>query len=104
MTTPISRKSMHSSNLIDASYCTNFGSDNTPRKISGTVKKLAKKYQNSTVAIFRKADLQLIAVCKPDSAGNYSVNGLNKDVMCFIVAFDGAKKYNAVIQDMVTPK
>ncbi|MEB3753826.1 hypothetical protein I2F62_05630 [Acinetobacter sp. MD2(2019)] len=95
---------MRSSNLMDVSYTYNFGPDNTPRKIAGTVKKLGSNYQNATVAVFRKSDLQLVALRKPDSNGNYSINGLNKDVVCFVVAFDSAKKYNAVIQDMVVPK
>ena len=104
MTKPVSYKVMPSSNRFDVSYCTSFGSDNTPRKISGTVKKLKQVYKNALVVIFRKSDFKLLAIRKPDDNGKYIVNGLNKDVVCFVTAFDSTKKYNAVIQDEVTPK
>lgn len=104
MTKPIIRKALRSSNLLDASYCTYFGSDNTPRKISGITQEKSATYSNSMIVIFRKSDFQPIAFRKPDSNGNYGVNGLNKDVACFICGFDGSGKYNAVIQDKVVPK
>lgn len=104
MTKPVSRKAMQSSNFLDSSYCTNFGSDNTPRKISGSVQKKSATYIDATVVIFRKSDFKLLAICNPDDNGKYIVNGLNKDVVCFVTAFDSTKKYNAVIQDEVVPK
>jgi hypothetical protein len=101
---PVSRTTMHSSNLLKTNYNVEFGSDNTPRKISGSVQKKSATYIDATVVIFRKSDFQLIAVRKPDSDGNYTMNGLNKDVVCFIYGFDLNKQYNAVIQDNVVPK
>lgn len=104
MTKPISRNVLKSSNLLDVSYCSYFGSDNTPRKISGPTQEKSAPYSNAMIVIFRKSDFQPIAFSKPDGNGNYAVNGLNKDVACFICGFDGSGKYNAVIQDKVVPK
>ena len=104
MTRPTSRMVMPSSSLSDPSYSTNFGSDNTPRSILGSVEKLGEKYANAKVCIFRKTDMQLLAVRKHDTSGNYIISGLNKDIITFIVAFDDNQQYNAVIQDNVIPK
>lgn len=72
-------------------------------KISGSVKKLGQQYQNAVVVLYNKANLQPIAVRKPDTSGNYQFLGLNKDLKTFIVAFDEKQQYNAVIQDNVVP-
>ena len=73
-------------------------------KVTGSVKKLGQQYQNATVVLFNKANLQPIAVRKPDQNGNYQFLGLNTDLKTFIVAFDKKQQYNAVIQDNVVPK
>lgn len=73
-------------------------------KIQGSVKKLGQNYQNATVVLYNKANLQPIAARKPDQNGNYQFLGLNTDLKTFIVAFDASKQYNAVIQDNVVPK
>lgn len=104
MTKPCSRKALHSSNFSDVSYCSYFGVDNTPRKISGPTQEKSAPYTNALIVIFKKSSFQPIAFCKSDSNGNYTVNSLNKDVACFICGFDGSGKYNAVIQDKVVPK
>lgn len=104
MTIIVSRKSFNSAALLDSTLTTNFGSDNTPRSISGSVEKLGEKYANSKVCVFRKTDMKLLAVRKPDTSGSYIIRGLNKDITTFIVAFDDNQQYNAVIQDNVVPK
>lgn len=104
MTTPISRKVMHSSNLLKTEYLTDFGSDNTPRKISGYVQKKSAVYSNAYVLLSRKSDFQPVAIAKPDSSGYYEFLGLNADMTCFLSGFDLSKDYNAVIQDNVVPK
>lgn len=73
-------------------------------KITGSVKKLGTQYQNATVILYSKANLQPIAVCKPDQNGNYQFLGLNTDLKTFIIAFDKKQQFNAVIQDNVVPK
>lgn len=73
-------------------------------RIKGATRKLGQQYQNSTVALYNKANLQLIAIRKPDQNGNYQFLGLNTDLKTFIVAFDNQKKFNAIIQDNVVPK
>lgn len=73
-------------------------------KIKGSVKKLGNAYQNANIVLYNKADLQPIAVRKPDENGNYQFFGLNTSLKTFIVAFDAKKQYNAVIQDNVVPK
>lgn len=73
-------------------------------KVMGSVKKLGQQYQNATVVLYNKSNLQPIAIRKPDQNGNYQFLGLNTDLKTFIVAFDASKQYNAVIQDNVVPK
>lgn len=73
-------------------------------KIQGSVKKLGQQYQNATVVLYNKANLQPIAARKPDQNGNYKFLGLNTDLKIFIVAFDQKQQFNAVIQDNVVPK
>lgn len=73
-------------------------------KIIGSTKKLGQSYQNATVVLYNKANLQPIGVKKPDQNGNYQFIGLNTDLKTFIVAFDQKQQFNAVIQDNVVPK
>lgn len=73
-------------------------------KIQGSVKKLGQRYQNATVVLYNKANLQPITIRKPDQNGNYQFLGLNADLKTFIVAFDQKQQFNAVIQDNVVPK
>ncbi|MEG0344554.1 MAG: hypothetical protein RR633_20380 [Acinetobacter sp.] len=81
-----------------------FGNKNTAGSIKGSAKKLGENYQNASIAIFNKANLQLITVRMPDSNGNYQIHGLNNSISCFVIGFDNKKQYNAVIQDNVVPK
>ncbi|WP_228135375.1 hypothetical protein [Acinetobacter indicus] len=73
-------------------------------KIQGSVKKLGQQYQDATVVLYNKANLQPIAVRKPDQNGNYQFLGLNTDLKTFIIAIDKKQQFNAVIQDNVVPK
>ncbi|WP_026470111.1 hypothetical protein [Alkanindiges illinoisensis] len=101
---PCLRNAQHSSNFLVGNYNTNFGFDNTVRSIAGSVDKQGVDYSNAQVLIARKSDFQPIAVRKPDAAGHYSIDGLNADVLCFVIAFDQNEQDNAVIQDNVVPK
>lgn len=72
--------------------------------IKGSTKKLGEQYEDANIVLYNKANLQLIAVRKPDQNGNYQFAGLNTDLKTFIVAFDKNQQFNAVIQDNVVPK
>lgn len=73
-------------------------------KIQGSVKKLGQQYQNATIVLYNKINLQPIAIRRPDQNGNYRFLGLNTNLNTFIVAFDQNQKFNAVIQDNVVPE
>lgn len=96
---PVSRKALHSSHLMQI-----IAPGPVIAKVMGSVKKLGQQYQNATVVLYNKANLQPIAVRKPDQNGNYQFLGLNTDLKTFIVAFDKNQQFNAVIQDNVVPK
>ena len=96
---PVSRKALHSSHLMQI-----ISTGHVIAKVMGSVKKLGQQYQNATVVLYNKANLQPIAVKKPDQNGNYQFLGLNTDLKTFIVAFDKKQQFNAVIQDNVVPK
>lgn len=98
---PLGRQVAKHSNLL---LEVGFGSKNTVASIKGSTKKLGEKYKNCLVVLYNKANLQPLAVRKPDADGNYQIYGLNNSLDCFLVAFDSAKQYNAVIQDNVVPK
>lgn len=94
-----SRKAMKSSSLLQS---INIGP--IIAKVQGSVKKLGQQYQDATVVLYNKANLQPIAASKPDQNGNYQFLGLNTDLKTFIVALDQKQQFNAVIQDNVVPK
>ncbi|MEG2446474.1 MAG: hypothetical protein RSA22_09100 [Acinetobacter sp.] len=96
---PCPRKTMPSSNLIQI---VEIGP--VIAKIKGSTRRLGEKYQNALVVLYNKANLQPIAVQKPDINGQYQFLGLNTNLKTFIVALDQNQQYNAVIQDNVVPK
>lgn len=81
-----------------------FGEKNTVASIEGSTKKLGEKYKNGLIVLYNKVNLQPLAVKRPDENCDYQFLGLNTDLKTFIVAFDNAKQYNAIIQDNVVPK
>jgi len=96
---PCSRKTLSSSNLLQSIV-----TGPVTAKIQGSVKKLGQRYQNATVILYNKTNLQPIAIRKPDQNGNYQFADLNTDLKTFMVAFDKNQQFNAVIQDNVVPK
>lgn len=96
---PIERKALHSSSLLQS-----LAAGAVVAKIKGSTKKLGEKYKGSLITLYNKANLQPIAIRKPDENGNYQFPGLNTELKTFIVAFDINKQYNPVIQDNVVPK
>lgn len=96
---PVSRKAMPAS-----SYLQNISVGPVIAKVAGSVKKLGQKYEDATLVLYNKANLQPIMVRKPDINGNYQFLGLNTDLKTFIIAFDQKQQFNAVIQDNVVPK
>ena len=98
---PCSRKVISTGNLLQD---IGFGTKNTVASIKGSVTKLGVNYVNATVVLYNKANLQPLAVRRPDENGDYEINGLNNSLTCFIIAFDNNRQFNAVIQDNVVPK
>lgn len=96
---PCSRKVMRSANNLQ-----NLSTGSVIATIKGSVKKLGNQYKDAIVVLYNKANLQPIAVRKPDENGNYKFLGLNTDLKTFIAAFDQKRRFNAVIQDNVVPK
>lgn len=94
-----SRQVLRSSNFLQ-----NINTELIVAKVQGSTKKLGQQYQNATVVLYNKANLQPIAVRRPDRNGYYSFLGLNTKLKTFIVAFDQNQQFNAVIQDNVVPK
>lgn len=94
-----SRRTMYSPN-----YQQNISTGPVIAKIQGSVKKLGQQYEDAKIVLYNKANLQPIAVRKPDQNGNYQFLGLNTDLKTFIVAFDQKQQFNAAIQDNVVPK
>ncbi|WP_320407944.1 hypothetical protein [Acinetobacter bohemicus] len=90
---------MQSSNLLQS-----ISVGSVIAKVAGSVKKLGQQYEDATLVLYNKANLQPIAIRKPDQNGDYQFLGLNTDLKTFIVAFDNNKQSNAVIQDNVVPK
>lgn len=90
--------------LSSANYQQDIPIDHTVTSIRGSTKKLGVQYKDATVVLYNKANLQPIAVRKPDQNGDYKFLGLNTDLKTYIVAFDKKQQYNAVIQDNVVPK
>ncbi len=76
----------------------------TIAKIQGSIKKVGQQYKDANVVLYNKANLQPIAITRPDTNGDYQFLGLNTDLKTFVVAFDQKQQYNAVIQDNVVPK
>ena len=96
---PISRKALPNSNLLQS-----IGTGPIVAKIKGSVKKLGQQYQDATVVLYNKANMQPITITKPDNDGNYQFLGLSTSLKTFIVAFDQGQQFNAVIQDNVVPE
>lgn len=101
---PISLKTKWSSSFTSGDYYKEFGKKQTIASIKGSTRKLGAQYKDATVVLYNKANLQLIAVRRPDQDGDYKFLGLNTDLKTFIVALDQKQEFNAVIQDNVVPK
>ncbi|WP_228200392.1 carboxypeptidase regulatory-like domain-containing protein [Acinetobacter sp. WCHAc010034] len=73
-------------------------------RILGTVKKLGNAYSPVPVCVFKRDTRELIWETKSNSDGSYNFRNIKKGLECFIVAFDPAGEYNAVISDKVIAK
>lgn len=94
-----SRKAIKSNN-----YLQTIQAGSVIAKVTGSVRKLGDAYRNASVVLYSKANLQPIAIIRPDQNGDYSFTGLNPELTTFIIAFDQRQQFNAVIQDNVVPK
>lgn len=96
---PVSRKALHSSSFLQ-----DIATGPIVAKAQGSVKKLGMQYQNAAVVLYDKANLQPIAIRKPNQNGDYQFPGLNTNIKAFVIALDQNQRFNAVIQDNVVPK
>ena len=78
------------------------GALNTFAKIKGNTKKQGIAL-SASVFLFEPLT-QRTLIIQSDSNGSYTFKGLPKGQTFLVFARDTARKYNAVIQDMVTPK
>lgn len=96
---PCSRRVLQSTSLLQ-----NISIGSVVTHVAGSVKKLGHAYRDATIVLYRKNNLQPIAVTRPDKNGDYRFLGLNTNLKTFIVAFDKNQQFNAFIQDNVVPK
>ena len=73
------------------------------KKVKGSIKKLGVNYAFQKVCVYSRITNQLIAITESDKYGNYEFE-LSSAAPVYVVAFDNAKQFNAVIQDNVVPK
>lgn len=73
-------------------------------QIKGTTKKMGAKYSPVPVCVFKRSNRQLLWETKSKADGSYAFRNIAKGLECFVVAFDPADEYNAVIQDKVIAK
>lgn len=79
-------------------------SDQGLGQIKGSTKKLGNNYSPVPVCVFKRSNRQLIWETKSKPDGTYAFRNIAKGLECFVVAFDPAGQYNAVIQDKVVAK
>lgn len=90
--------------MPSSSFLQNIAPGSGFNKVAGSVKKVGQNYDSALIALYNKANLQLISIKRPDKNGEYSFMGLSPQLNTFIIAFDQNKQFNAVIQDSVEPK
>lgn len=73
-------------------------------RIKGSVKKTGLNYSNAKVCCFNRVSKTLIWEVSSDKSGTYLFRNIAKGLECFVIAFDPANQFNAVIQDNVVPK
>lgn len=72
--------------------------------ISGTTQRLMKNYSNANICLFDKINRKLVFETKPNKSGDYFFRNIKTNTTYFIVAFDQAEQYNAVVQDNIYSK
>ena len=80
------------------------GDDQGFGQIKGTTKKVGTNYSPVLVCVFRRDNRKLLWETTSRIDGSYAFRNIAKGLECFVVAFDPAGQYNAVIQDNVVPK
>lgn len=89
---------------LPSPYISIINADQGFGQIKGTTKKMGTDYSTVHVCCFKRSNRQLLweTTSKPD--GSYAFRNIAKGLECFVVAFDPAGQYNAVIQDKVVAK
>ena len=73
-------------------------------QIKGVTRKLGANYAPVPVCVFKRSNRQLLWETTSKADGSYAIRNIAKGLECFVVAFDPAGQYNAVIQDKVIAK
>lgn len=72
--------------------------------IKGVVKLNKDTYSSSYVYLYSKSNYLPITYKKVNDDGSYAFNGLNKNLMYYLITFDLNNEYNAVVHDYIIPK
>lgn len=73
-------------------------------QIKGFTQKQGVIYPNVPVAVFRRDNKLLLWETKSKADGSYQLRNIAKGLECFVVGFDPASQFNAVISDKVVAK
>lgn len=68
-------------------------------RVSGVVEKNGVILADCPVMVFKKSNRLLLWEIRSRADGSYNFRNILEGMECFIVAFDPANQYNAVIQD-----
>jgi len=71
--------------------------------IDGDINKEMVNYANAKICVFDRINRALVWEFSPNTDGRYSIRNINPSREYFLIAFDNAREYNAVVEDMVKP-
>lgn len=89
--------------ILPSNLYTGSNSTGLLKMLKGSTKKLGANYAFQKVCLYSCANNQLIAATTSDENGNYQFEA-SSAAPVYVIAFDNAKQFNAVIQDNVVPK
>lgn len=73
-------------------------------QIKGITQKQGVIYPNVPISVFRRDNKLLLWETTSKEDGSYQLRNIAKGLECFVVGFDPASQFNAVISDKVVAK
>lgn len=73
-------------------------------QIKGITQKQGVIYPNVPISVFRRDNKLLLWETTSKADGSYQLRNIAKGLECFVVGFDPASQFNAVISDKVVAK